>query len=96
MEKKASELENENKNLKKHVAESKIVIKSDTKNKSNTKLHMSPYNSENWDNGVGNEANCDKCDFTSKDQFSLLLHKSTKHPTYILSSQPEAVTGPLH
>ena len=36
MEKKASELENENQNLKKHGAESKIVIKSDPKNKLNT------------------------------------------------------------
>ena len=53
-------------------------------------------NSEKSDNGVGNKAGCDKCDFHSTDQFSLLLHKSTKHPTYILNSQPEAVTGPLH
>ena len=53
-------------------------------------------NSEESDNGVVNKAGCDKCDFKATDQFSLLLHKSTKHPTYILNSQPEAVTGPLH
>ena len=53
-------------------------------------------NSEKSDNGVVDKASCDKCDFTATDQFSLLLHKSTKHPTYILNSQPEAVTGPLH
>ena len=51
---------------------------------------------QNTDNGVGNKAGCDKCDFLSTDQFTLLLHKSTKHATYILNSQPEAVTGPLH
>ena len=98
MEKKISELENENENLKKHVAESKKVVKNDEKIKSklNTKFHLSSKNSENSDNGVTIRANCDKCDFQSTDQFSLLLHKSTKHPTYILNSQPEAVTGPLH
>ena len=91
-------LENENKNLKKHAVESKIVVKSDTNNQntSNTKLNLSSKNSEISDNAVVNKAGCDKCDFISTDQFSLLLHKSTKHPTYILNSQPEAVTGPLH
>ena len=39
---------------------------------------------------------CDKCDFTYSNQFDLLIHKSTNHPSYILNSQPEAVTGPLH
>ena len=39
---------------------------------------------------------CDKCDFTYSNQFDLLIHKSANHPTYILNSQPEAVTGPLH
>ena len=58
-------------------------------------LHESKK-SENSQNGVKNKAGCDECDFSSSDQFSLLLHKSTKHPTYILNSQPEAVTGPLH
>ena len=73
-------------------------LKNDAKIKSklSTKLHLSSNNSENSDNGVPIRANCDKCDFQSTDQFSLLLHKSTKHPTYILNSQPEAVTGPLH
>ena len=39
---------------------------------------------------------CDKCEFTYSNQFDLLIHKSANHPTHILSSQPEAVTGPLH
>ena len=83
---------------KKHAAESKIVLKRDTnkQKKSNTKLHLSSMNSEKSDNGVVDKASCDKCDFTATDQFSLLLHKSTKHPSSILNSQPEAVTGPLH
>ena len=41
-------------------------------------------------------SSCDKCDFTYINQFDLLIHKSTKHPSYILNSQPEALTGPLH
>ena len=98
MEQKISVLENENKNLKKTAVESKVVVKSNTnnQNKSNTKFNLSSKNSENSDNEAGKKAGCDKCDFSSTDQFSLLLHKSTKHPTYILNSQPEAVTGPLH
>ena len=39
---------------------------------------------------------CDKCDFTYRNQFDLLIHKSANHPSYILNSQPEPVTGPLH
>ena len=92
MKKKISDLENENDNLKKHAAESKIAVKSDAKIKSK----LIQRNAEKSDNGERYRANCDKCDFISTDQFSLLLHKSTKHPTYILNSQPEAVTGPLH
>ena len=97
MENKISVLENENENLKKLAAECKTVLKRDTnkQKKSNTKLSSS-MNSEKSENGVVDKAGCDKCDFTATDQFSLLLHKSTKHPTYILNSQPEAVTGPLH
>ena len=41
-------------------------------------------------------SSCDKCDFTYSNQFDLLIHKSANHPTYILNSQPEAMTGPLH
>ena len=41
-------------------------------------------------------SSCDKCNFTYTNQFDLLIHKSANHPTYILNSQPEAVTGPLH
>ena len=41
-------------------------------------------------------SSCDKCEFTYSNQFDLSIHKSTKHPSYILNSQPEAVTGPLH
>ena len=41
-------------------------------------------------------SSCDKCDFTYINQFDLLIHKSSKHPSYILNSQPEAMTGPLH
>ena len=41
-------------------------------------------------------SSCDSCDFTYSNQFDLLIHKSAKHPSYILNSQPEAVTGPLH
>ena len=41
-------------------------------------------------------SSCDKCDFTCINQFDLLIHKSSKHPSYILNSQPEALTGPLH
>ena len=41
-------------------------------------------------------SSCDNCDFTYSNQFDLLIHKSANHPTYILNSQPEAVTGPLH
>ena len=58
--------------------------------------YLSSKNSEYSEKGVVKKAGCDRCDFSSTDQFSLLLHKSTKHPTYILNSQPEAVTGPLH
>ena len=96
MEQKISVLENENKN-KKPAVESKVGVKSDTNNQnmSNTKFNLSSNNSDNFDHEVGEKAGCDKCDFSSTDQFSLLLHKSTKHPTYILNSQPESVTGPL-
>ena len=41
-------------------------------------------------------SSCDKCDFTYINQFDLLIHKSAKHTSYILNSQPEALTGPLH
>ena len=41
-------------------------------------------------------SSCDKCDLTYCNQFDLLIHKSANHPTYILNSQPEAMTGPLH
>ena len=37
-----------------------------------SELHESK-NSENSENGGGNKAGCDKCDFYSTDQFSLLL-----------------------
>ena len=32
-------------------------------------------------------SSCDKCDFTYSNQFDLLIHKSTNHPTYVLNSQ---------
>ena len=41
-------------------------------------------------------SSCDKCNFTYTNQFDLLIHKSANHPTYILNSQPKAVTDPLH
>ena len=85
-------------NLKKHSLESKTVLKRDKNNKkkSNAKIHLASMNLEESDNGVVNKDGCDKCDFKATDQFSLLLHKSTKNPTYILNSQPEVMTGPLH
>ena len=69
MENKISVLENENENLKNHVAESETVLKRVTKKqkKANTKLLLSSMNSEKSDNGVVNKAGCDKCNFTATD-----------------------------
>ena len=69
MENKISVLENENENLKNHVAESETVLKRDTKKqkRANTKLLLSSMNSEKSDNGVVNKAGCDKCNFTATD-----------------------------
>ena len=110
-EQKIRMLERENDDLKRQidkVMEEVIRLKSDFKcNKcdfaaesmKNFLVHVKKHtttNTENSENGVVKKAGCDRCDFSSTDQFSLLLHKSTKHPTYILNSQPEAETGPLH
>ena len=59
---------------------------------------------ERFSNDIPNFFGCDyytlkpgdKCEFTYSNQFDLLIHKSANHPTYILNSQPEAMTGPLY
>ena len=37
--------------------------------------YLSSKNSENSEKGVVKKAGCDRCDFSSTDQFSLLFHK---------------------
>ena len=72
--------------LKNHKTEDQIVKKKNP----NNYPHASNEDEEM------KRLSCEKCHFTYINQFDLLIHKSVKHPTYILNSQPEAVTGPLH